>query len=304
MGTRGAYGFRVNGKDFINYNSMSSYPSWLGVETLKYIRDNSIADLKDTASKLTLVDDNSPISFRDIELVCNFSNTDLSSIDFKNLTWDNLYSSVVTGWDTLYDLPYVFDNSNFLFDSTFCEWAYIINLDTEKLEIYEGLYRHNQRNAKGRYVTLPDDLQEEYREHWGRYETEYDTEEKVYLGVKLIKEYSLKYLQSKKGLEVIKRFEKLCYHFKQSRAITIMKRHESISNVLNTEHIDGYLKALKVIDESLSMLTSFTTVQLAYSNAISSNNPNFLYGNAKRLAEENIQNITEAWEFICQLNSC
>ena len=33
---------------------------------------------------------------------------------------------------------FMIDNEDFLKDSLFCEWAYIINLDTNKLEVYEG----------------------------------------------------------------------------------------------------------------------------------------------------------------------
>jgi hypothetical protein len=35
-------------------------------------------------------------------------------------------------------LSYMIDNSDFIKDSVFCEWAYIINLDTNELEVYKG----------------------------------------------------------------------------------------------------------------------------------------------------------------------
>lgn len=42
------------------------------------------------------------------------------------------------------------DSATFLKDSLFCEWAYIINLDTEELEVYEGF--NKRPDAPGRYA--------------------------------------------------------------------------------------------------------------------------------------------------------
>jgi len=41
--------------------------------------------------------------------------------------------------------------NKFLYDSLFCEWAYIINLDTETFEGYRGLNKNPA--AKGRYAS-------------------------------------------------------------------------------------------------------------------------------------------------------
>ena len=35
-------------------------------------------------------------------------------------------------------LRYMLDSADFLKDSLFCEWAYIINLSTKRLEVYRG----------------------------------------------------------------------------------------------------------------------------------------------------------------------
>ena len=41
-------------------------------------------------------------------------------------------------------------NSNtFIYDSLFCEWGYILNLDSEELEIYEGF--QESEPVHGRY---------------------------------------------------------------------------------------------------------------------------------------------------------
>ncbi len=43
------------------------------------------------------------------------------------------------------------DYSTFMHDSLFCEWAYIINLDTKELEIYKGF--NKDKKGKGRYAS-------------------------------------------------------------------------------------------------------------------------------------------------------
>lgn len=40
------------------------------------------------------------------------------------------------------------DNHNFIKNSLFCEWAYIINLDTNKLEVWEGFQEKPQENNR------------------------------------------------------------------------------------------------------------------------------------------------------------
>jgi hypothetical protein len=44
------------------------------------------------------------------------------------------------------------DSHTFLVDSLFCEWAYIINLDENVLEIYRGF--NKEPSDKGRYASL------------------------------------------------------------------------------------------------------------------------------------------------------
>lgn len=59
----------------------------------------------------------------------------------------------------------------FLRDSLFCEYAYLINLDTNMLEYYQGFNKNP--NEKGRYAKYTVD------------------DEKKYYGVKLIQEIPL-----------------------------------------------------------------------------------------------------------------
>jgi hypothetical protein len=45
------------------------------------------------------------------------------------------------------------DGEDFLQDSLFCEWAYVMNLDTLTLEIYKGF--QTKPHTRGRYAQIP-----------------------------------------------------------------------------------------------------------------------------------------------------
>lgn len=136
MSTRGAVGIIYDGIEKIGYNHFDSYPTGLGNDVLNYLYN-------------------------------------------KNLPYMiNVFYSIDLNEDAMND---VFDNGKFntsfpnrksvLGDSLFCEWAYIINLDTKKLEVYRGF--NKDKNAEGRYAHLKNNGNSKY------------------YGVKLIYEYDL-----------------------------------------------------------------------------------------------------------------
>ena len=140
MSTRGAVGIIFNNEEKIGYNHYDSYPSGLGNEILIFLKGKTIEELKNIFSNI-VVEDN--------------SDTD---------AWD---------WENHKFVAKFENKRSFLTDSLFCEFAYIINLDTNKLEYYEGF--NLDPNAPGRYAKY----------------TLYKNDEKVYYGVALIKEFDL-----------------------------------------------------------------------------------------------------------------
>ena len=58
------------------------------------------------------------------------------------------------------DLRHMIDSHQFLADSLFCEWAYIVNLDSEKLEVYRGF--NKDPHASGRYSRKSVDRHSEF----------------------------------------------------------------------------------------------------------------------------------------------
>jgi len=161
MSTRGTIGFRIQKKDKVTYNHSDSYPSWLGINILSFIKDTPEPELKDIASRIELVDEDSTPSPEQIEAYSKYSD-------------ETVGTRTKTDWycllrDTQGDLSHyrngvrhMIDYHTFLKDSLFCEWAYIINLDTRELEIYRGY--NKQKNVKngGRYAKYTVDEDKSY----------------------------------------------------------------------------------------------------------------------------------------------
>ncbi len=125
MSTSGAVGFIKNGNLITLYNGWDSYPSGLGNDVLNFIRGRGIKEIEN--------------------MINNFSIIDASTNESFFYSIDKLYNGSN-------DKLMIEDATTFLYDSLFCEWAYIINLDTQELEIYRG---GNKEKPLGRFKEIP-----------------------------------------------------------------------------------------------------------------------------------------------------
>lgn len=160
MSTRGAYGFRSGGKDYVSYNHSDSYPEGLGEDILKQAKQllkGGINELKKSVAGMRLIDKKKKPTKADIKNLKPY--TELNVGGQKTSDWycltrrlqGDLINHVISG--------YMLDGSNFLFDSLFCEWAYIINLDDNIFEVYKGFVKDK---GVGRYDSIKDDDKSEY----------------------------------------------------------------------------------------------------------------------------------------------
>ena len=150
MSTRGYLGLKKNGELKGMYNHFDSYPSGLGVyivDTLNGIDSKDrIKVLNDTYDFIQLVDEDSKPTKEQIKLckdsdVANFIVSTKSEDDWYCLlreTQGNLKVYI----DKV--IPYMLNGNNFISDTLFCEWYYIINLDTNKLEVHENDWNENK----------------------------------------------------------------------------------------------------------------------------------------------------------------
>jgi hypothetical protein len=149
MGTRGAYGFRIDRKDKLTYNHFDSYPEILGRKMLEYIVATPLDMMREVASSIIMVDEHSK---PDPELIKKYRKySDLSVSEHR---YDSWYCLLRNSQGDLFpynnNLRHMIDYNNFPYDSLFCEWAYIINIDTKLFEIYRGFNKNP--SAPGRYA--------------------------------------------------------------------------------------------------------------------------------------------------------
>ena len=114
MSTRGAYGYIRSGVKKIAFNNWDSYPSGLGSDIVDYLLTRSIDALNKDFDAITLIIESDNIA-EDILTSLN---------DAQGILSENVR------------IGFILDASDFMKDTLFCEWAYIINLDTCMLEVY------------------------------------------------------------------------------------------------------------------------------------------------------------------------
>lgn len=156
MSTRGAYGFRKNDQDKLRYNHCDSYPcDGLGEQLMEYIETKTNDDLSAQFDFLEEVGE-SDHPTREQWRICEDSSViDLNVGERTEEDWYCLIRQIqgdLSHQCPPDGIPYYVSSNDFLKDSLFCEWAYIINLDTMKFEIYKGY--NTKRRGEGRYAKL------------------------------------------------------------------------------------------------------------------------------------------------------
>ena len=167
MGTRGAYGFYKDGVSKITYNHFDSDLEYLGKDIIKYIKNRSIQDINNDFAVITMVNSNDKPTTEQFLKCAEYYNKNVNSKSPED--WYCVLRDIQGDLLAHSKVGLMIDNQEFMKDSLFCEYAYIINLDTNVLEIYEGFQK---KRSDTRYQ--PD-----------------KPEGQGYWGCKLIKEISL-----------------------------------------------------------------------------------------------------------------
>ncbi|EPB8173238.1 hypothetical protein ACRTAL_002416 [Clostridium perfringens] len=122
MGTRGIYGIRKDNVDKCFLNTQDSYPKCLGNKVLDIIREVNLKELYD---KL---------------------------VETKDIEKDEVFGRNIIKL-TSKDKIFFCNDVDFIKDALNCEWGYLINLDTNKLEVYKG--QNKTEDLKCRYKNIP-----------------------------------------------------------------------------------------------------------------------------------------------------
>lgn len=114
MSTRGAYGFKCKNQKKILFSFSDSYFNSLGEILVDFIKTMKISRMRKQVNKLIALDKKSKLS-------------DPKYWDDPKKVLQNIYLGIYTHY---------FDAHRFIEDELFCEYYYLIDLDTNKFEVY------------------------------------------------------------------------------------------------------------------------------------------------------------------------
>lgn len=143
MSTRGLTGVTVKNKHYFSYNHSDSYPYFMLQEMAKLVvflnNNNLLPTLGEKVAKLKEVESEALCTSKELKKYTKYSGK-LSGHQKKEY-YNLLYKLQGAEWikqTALGNLDIFIDSNDFIKYSLYCEWAYILNLDTNQLEIYEG----------------------------------------------------------------------------------------------------------------------------------------------------------------------
>ena len=153
MGTRGSYGFRKNGVDKLTYNHYDSYPSGLGSDVVRFCMNHDVKEMKDIFDNIFLVNESDTPTENQINQCIENGFSDFNVRSGKKTDWYCLLRNCQGNLECLANVEpnsyaYMINNNDFIKDSLWCEYAYIINLDDEVLEFYEGFQEKPQEGNR------------------------------------------------------------------------------------------------------------------------------------------------------------
>lgn len=138
MGTRHLIAVYTNGEYKVaQYGQWDGYPEGQGKETLDFLKNTELFNkLKNNLSKCRFIKD---------ENESNKLNALLKESDEKTLKWYDRFCTRDLGAKILTNIAnstaeeiVLSDHISFAKDGLFCEWAYVIDLDKNTLEVFEG----------------------------------------------------------------------------------------------------------------------------------------------------------------------
>ena len=164
MSTRGCFGVRIDGKDFLTYNHSDSYPEWLGIQIVESLREMDVREMQVLAKKLQLVEAENHPTLQEYSRVCialgkKFEEEESIELPEPGSDWYTILHDFQGDLNGILELGVMMDYVGFLNDSLFCEWAYIVNLDECVLEVYQG---YQSSRGKGRYALAAKEAEDGY----------------------------------------------------------------------------------------------------------------------------------------------
>lgn len=147
ISTRGLWGFVVNGVTKATYNHSDSYPSNLGVVIKDFINNHTINELVEIANKIKIIENDFKPTKEDIVKYHIYFNKIVNNGSVEDF-YALLRESQGEPEEYFKGLDIMINSIDFINDSLFCEWCYLINLDTNCLEIYKGFQKEAPKDNR------------------------------------------------------------------------------------------------------------------------------------------------------------
>lgn len=169
MGTRGALVYVTGDRELIQYNHFDSYPSALGFKVGEFIQSMLGGELEQLAGLSEGYIEKVRELIQALEVV-NQSDTPTPEQAAKHREFAQAVSTGDDWYAILRDCQgdpeatlragiIATAEPSWLADSLFCEWAYVMDFNEKKVEVYEGF---NRGRPEGRYRHLHADGGSEY----------------------------------------------------------------------------------------------------------------------------------------------
>lgn len=146
-------GVRIDDTDKFTYNHSDSYPEGLGDSIVNDIRrmvdkDPDLLNARQLARDLTLVNQGDVPTEEDKVRLRKYSDVSVGSQTLND--WYCLIRNTQGDFATTLESGKMLNSNEFMLDSLFCEWAYVVNFDANTFEVYKGFQRTRHQN--GRYA--------------------------------------------------------------------------------------------------------------------------------------------------------
>lgn len=155
MGTRGFYGFVIDGVEKIVYNHWDSYPSGLGQSVLEWLRfsvaEGTMESVRASVRDLRMVTNDVPPTPEQIVELKSYADTSVATRDLSD--WYVLLRKTQGSPAQTLRAGYAEDAGDFPADSLFAEWGYVVDFDKDVFEVYEGF--RTQPHSEGRFADRP-----------------------------------------------------------------------------------------------------------------------------------------------------
>lgn len=141
MSTRGLYGWKKDGVEKVTYNHSDSYPSWLGTQIMSFCAEMTNQQLEHLFDHTVMISEKEkdPAQINSVRLFAKARGIDpdasQEAYEILHFMQGNFEEYRKLAENEL-DFPMI-DSKDFFSDKLFCEWAYVIDLDNNCLDVYK-----------------------------------------------------------------------------------------------------------------------------------------------------------------------